>query len=75
MRHLLRRVIFYLCAIWVAVTLDFFIPRLAPGDPVAAMVGKMSTKGYVTPAMSRRWQPCLVSIPMIPLAAISEISE
>ncbi len=53
MRHLLRRFIFYVCAVWVAITLDFFIPRLAPGDPVAAIVGKMSTKGYVTPAMQQ----------------------
>ncbi|HEV2656762.1 MAG TPA: ABC transporter permease [Ktedonobacteraceae bacterium] len=51
MRHLMRHFLFYICAIWVAITLDFFIPRLAPGDPVAALVGKMSTKGYVTPEM------------------------
>lgn len=53
MRHLIRRLLFYICAVWVAITLDFFIPRLAPGDPVAALVGKMSTKGYVTPAMEQ----------------------
>ncbi|HLX57661.1 MAG TPA: ABC transporter permease [Ktedonobacteraceae bacterium] len=53
MRHLLRRILFYACAVWVAITLDFFIPRLAPGDPVAALIGKMSTKGYVTPAMQQ----------------------
>ncbi|HLG62193.1 MAG TPA: ABC transporter permease [Ktedonosporobacter sp.] len=53
MRHIIRRILFYLCAVWVAITLDFFIPRLAPGDPVAALVGKMSTKGYVTPAMQQ----------------------
>jgi peptide/nickel transport system permease protein len=52
-RHVIRRILFYICAIWVAVTLDFFIPRLAPGDPVAALVGKMSTKGYVTPEMQQ----------------------
>jgi peptide/nickel transport system permease protein len=52
-RHLLRRFVFYVGAVWVAVTLDFFIPRLAPGDPIAALVGKMSTKGYVTPAMQQ----------------------
>jgi len=52
-RHLLRRISFYVCAVWIAITLDFFIPRLAPGDPVAALVGKMSTKGYVTPAMQQ----------------------
>ena len=53
MRHVLRRILFYICAIWVAITLDFFIPRLAPGDPVAALVGRMSTKGYVTPEMQQ----------------------
>ncbi|HEV2582498.1 MAG TPA: ABC transporter permease [Ktedonobacteraceae bacterium] len=53
MRHVIRRIIFYACAVWVAITLDFFIPRLAPGDPVAALVGKMSTKGYVTPEMQQ----------------------
>jgi len=52
-RHVIRRIMFYVCAVWVAITLDFFIPRLAPGDPVAALVGKMSTKGYVTPAMQQ----------------------
>lgn len=51
MRHVIRRILFYVFAVWVAITIDFFIPRLAPGDPVAALVGKMSTKGYVTPAM------------------------
>jgi peptide/nickel transport system permease protein len=53
MRHVIRRILFYLCAVWVAITLDFFIPRLAPGDPVAAMVGKMSMKGYVSPEMKQ----------------------
>src|SRR5438132_1046421 len=53
MRHLIRRILFYICAVWVAITLDFFIPRLAPGDPVAALVGKMSMKGYVTPEMQQ----------------------
>src|ERR1700688_3464469 len=53
MRHLIRRILFYACAVWVAITLDFFIPRLAPGDPVAALVGRMSTKGYITPSMQQ----------------------
>ena len=53
MRHVIRRILFYICAVWVAITLDFFIPRLAPGDPVAAIVGKMSLKGYVSPEMKQ----------------------
>jgi peptide/nickel transport system permease protein len=52
-RHVIRRILFYVCAVWIAITLDFFIPRLAPGDPVAALVGKMSMKGYVTPEMQQ----------------------
>lgn len=51
MRFIIRRLVFYLFAVWVAITLDFFIPRLAPGDPIAALVGKMSLKGYVSPQM------------------------
>ena len=51
MRHVIRRILFYVFAVWVAITIDFFIPRLAPGDPVAALVGKMSIKGFVTPEM------------------------
>ncbi len=51
MRHLLRRILFYLAAIWASVTLNFFIPRLAPGDPVQAVLGKMQRAGVaITPA-------------------------
>ncbi|MBV9256711.1 MAG: ABC transporter permease [Ktedonobacteraceae bacterium] len=53
MRHILHRILFYIGAAWAAITLDFFIPRLAPGDPVAALIGRMSNKGYVTPAMQQ----------------------
>lgn len=45
MRHLLRRILFYLAAIWASVTMNFFIPRLAPGDPVQLMLGKMEQSG------------------------------
>ncbi|MDL1884657.1 ABC transporter permease, partial [Anaerolineae bacterium CFX8] len=37
MRFLLRRFSFYLVAAFVAVTLNFFIPRLMVGDPVQVM--------------------------------------
>lgn len=45
MRHLLRRVLFYLAAVWASVTMNFFIPRLAPGDPVQLMLGNMEKSG------------------------------
>lgn len=37
MRYLLRRLGFYLLALWVSLTLNFLIPRLAPGDPASAL--------------------------------------
>src|SRR4051794_32323857 len=37
MRFLLRRLGFYLLAAWASVTINFFLPRLIPGDPAAAI--------------------------------------
>ena len=36
-----RRTIFYLLTLWAAVTINFIIPRLMPGDPVKAVMAKM----------------------------------
>lgn len=44
MRHLLRRVGFYLVALWAAVTINFIIPRLMPGDPAEAYIAKLQTQ-------------------------------
>ena len=44
MRHLLRRVSFYVVALWVAVTLNFLIPRLSPGNPAQAMLSRLHGK-------------------------------
>ncbi|GAB7050964.1 ABC transporter permease [Catenuloplanes indicus] len=40
MKHVLRRVAFYLFTAWAAITLNFFIPRLIPGDPVRSMISR-----------------------------------
>lgn len=40
MKYFLRKVGFYLFTAWAAVTLNFFIPRLLPGDPVQALINK-----------------------------------
>ena len=40
MRFLLRRLGFYLLAAWVALTLNFFLPRLMPGDPATALFAR-----------------------------------
>jgi peptide/nickel transport system permease protein len=40
--YVVRRVIMFLLTVWLGATLIYAIPRLAPGDPVAAMIGRMS---------------------------------
>jgi peptide/nickel transport system permease protein len=45
---ILRRLAFYLVAAWVAVTVNFFIPRLIPGNPVQAIMAKFP--GALQPA-------------------------
>jgi peptide/nickel transport system permease protein len=42
MRVLLRRLGFYLLAAWVALTVNFFLPRLVPGNPVATAIGHLT---------------------------------
>jgi peptide/nickel transport system permease protein len=48
MRHLIRRVSLYLVALWASATLNFLIPRLAPGDPAQALLARMH--GRISPA-------------------------
>lgn len=40
MRYLSRRIIFYLVALWASLTINFFLPRLMPGDPVSAFAAR-----------------------------------
>ncbi|GAA0423121.1 peptide/nickel transport system permease protein [Actinoplanes campanulatus] len=40
MKYFLQRVAFYLFTAWAAITLNFLIPRMIPGDPVQALVTK-----------------------------------
>jgi peptide/nickel transport system permease protein len=48
MKYLLQRVAFYLFTAWAAITINFFIPRLVPGDPVQSLInrnqGQISTQ-------------------------------
>jgi peptide/nickel transport system permease protein len=39
--YILKRFGMFLLTVWLGTTLIFIIPRLAPGDPVAAMVSRM----------------------------------
>ena len=41
MRYIMRRLGLYLIALWVAITINFFLPRLMPGDPLAAVEAQL----------------------------------
>ena len=43
--YVLRRVGMFFLTIWLGSTIIFIIPRLAPGDPVSAMIGRMMGQG------------------------------
>ena len=40
MRFIARRLLFYAVAAWVALTIDFFVPRAVPGNAVEAIMAK-----------------------------------
>jgi peptide/nickel transport system permease protein len=48
MRFVLRRLGFFLLTLWVALTLNFVLPRLMPGNPALAAIA--NHKGVISPA-------------------------
>jgi peptide/nickel transport system permease protein len=47
MRFVFRRLGFFLLTLWVALTLNFVLPRLMPGNPALAIIGKF--RGGISP--------------------------
>jgi len=43
--YVIKRIGMFLLTVWLGTSIIFFIPRLAPGDPVQAMIGRMVTQG------------------------------
>lgn len=41
MSFYLRRIAFYLITLWAAISLNFLLPRMMPGDPASIMLGKL----------------------------------
>lgn len=41
MNFYIRRIAFYVVTLWAAISLNFLLPRLLPGDPAAIMLGKL----------------------------------
>ncbi|GAB6898800.1 ABC transporter permease [Kineosporia succinea] len=53
MNYLLRKLLFYAVAVWAAVTLNFAIPRLLPGNPVDILLAKLQARGATVTPESR----------------------
>jgi peptide/nickel transport system permease protein len=47
MRFVLRRLGFFVVTLWAAITLNFLIPRLMPGNPALAMMARY--RGHINP--------------------------
>jgi peptide/nickel transport system permease protein len=45
MRYVVRKVVLFVITLWAAVTLNFLLPRLMPGSPVDAALGKLAAAG------------------------------
>ncbi|MBT8224128.1 MAG: ABC transporter permease [Dactylosporangium sp.] len=57
MRYYLRKLAFYAIALWAALTLNFLIPRMLPGDPVDILLAKLQQRGgSVDPATRRAYE-------------------
>jgi peptide/nickel transport system permease protein len=48
-RVLSRRIVFYLVTAWIALTLNFFLPRMMPGNAVDSVLSRLEGSGPVTP--------------------------
>lgn len=59
MRYLLRRLPQLVLLFWGAVTLNFFIPRMMPGDPVQVILQQYSNGGQLTPQLKAQVEAAL----------------
>lgn len=60
MGYYLRKLAFYLTALWAAVTLNFVIPRMLPGNPVDILMAKLQQRGgTVDPAARTAYETLL----------------
>ena len=51
-RYLARKMLIYLVTFWVAVTIDWAIPRFMPGDPVERLLSRMQAQPAATEALT-----------------------
>jgi len=51
-RYLARKVLIYLVTFFVAVTIDWAIPRFMPGDPIERLLSRMQAQPSSSKALS-----------------------
>lgn len=49
MSYIMRRAAFYLIAAWASITLNFFLPRMMPGNPGQVLMAKLRGQGDIRP--------------------------
>lgn len=55
-KYILQKIFWYIIAFFVAVSLNFFLPRLIPGNPVAVIVNQMASGGAPSDALERLYK-------------------
>jgi peptide/nickel transport system permease protein len=45
LRFLLPRLVTYVLVVWISITIVFFVPRFVPGNPVEAVLGRLTSQG------------------------------
>jgi peptide/nickel transport system permease protein len=53
LRYFTRKLGFYVLAAWAAITLDFLLPRLIPGNPVELLMARMAQSGSPPPGEAK----------------------
>lgn len=60
MGYFLRKTGFYVAALWAALTLNFAIPRMLPGNPVDILLAKLQQRGgTITPEVRKAYATLL----------------
>jgi peptide/nickel transport system permease protein len=60
MRWFARRLVFYVFAIWLALTINFLLPRLMPGNPIGGVLQHMSSAQIASnPGLIKTYQALL----------------
>lgn len=58
-RYILQKLAWYLIALYVALSMNFLLPRLIPGNPVAVIVNQLAVGGVQSEALERLYKTYL----------------